>query len=47
MADPESQLVLAGLLQRAGTLKGEAGWEPLRPGVHIRRLYQAGDSGAA
>jgi anti-sigma factor ChrR (cupin superfamily) len=47
MADSESQLVLADLLQRAGTLKGETGWEPLRPGVHIRRLYQASSGGAA
>ena len=41
MAEPRTQLVLAGLLQRAATLKDEPGWEPLRPGVHIRRLYQA------
>src|SRR5947209_7591670 len=45
MAEPPAQLVLADLLQRAASLKDEPGWEPLRPGVHIRRLYQTTDSG--
>jgi len=47
MAEPRTQLVLAGLLQRAATLKDEPGWEPLRPGVHIRRLYEVPDGGPA
>jgi len=34
-------------LQRAGLLKDEPGWEPLRPGIHIRRLYQTPHGGAA
>ncbi len=41
MAEEEARLVLTDLLQRAGSLKDEPGWEPLRPGVSIRRLYQA------
>jgi anti-sigma factor ChrR (cupin superfamily) len=40
-------LVIHHLLQRAPQLRHEAGWEPFRPGVQIRRLYQAGDTGPA
>ena len=40
-----SGLVLTDLLGRAATLKGEDDWEPLRPGVHIRHLYQNGNDG--
>ena len=40
-------LVLTNLLGRATTLKEEEGWELLRPGVHIRRLYRNGDDGPA
>jgi anti-sigma factor ChrR (cupin superfamily) len=47
VSDSEAPLVLAGLLQQATSLKDEPGWEPLRPGVHIRRLYQMPDGGAA
>ena len=46
MIESEARLVLTDLLQRAASLKDEPGWEPLRPGVSIRRLYQA-PSGAA
>jgi len=46
MAEPEARLVLGDLLRRAASLKDEPGWEELRPGVSIRRLYQA-PSGAA
>ena len=46
---PESggQLVLTDLLQRATSLKDEPGWEPLRPGVHIRCLYEECSGGSA
>ncbi|HEX5271452.1 MAG TPA: cupin domain-containing protein [Gemmataceae bacterium] len=47
MTDGGGQIHLAGLLQRAASLKDEPGWEPLRPGVQIRRLYQAAGGGAA
>jgi anti-sigma factor ChrR (cupin superfamily) len=47
MADSEAQLVVSALLQRAASLKDEPGWEPLRRGVHIRRLYQMPCGGAA
>src|SRR3954447_11334969 len=47
MAEPPGQLVLTDLLQRAATLKDEPGWEPLRPGVDIRRLYQTPADGPA
>ncbi len=47
MADSEAQLVVSGLLQRAASLKDELGWELLRPGVHIRQLYQVPGGGAA
>jgi anti-sigma factor ChrR (cupin superfamily) len=47
MAELEARLVLTGLLQRAASLKDEPGWEPLRPGVHVRRLYQAPGGAAA
>lgn len=39
--------VLSDLLQRAGSLRYEEGWEPFRPGIQIRRLYQTGDGGPA
>ena len=45
MDEARSGLVLANLLGRATTLKEEADWEPLRPGVDIRRLYKNGDDG--
>src|SRR5262249_30207975 len=47
MAEGDGRLVLEGLLQRAAALKDEPGWEPLRPGVHIRRLYQTPEGAAA
>ncbi len=47
MEESRSVLVLADLLGRAATLKEEAGWEPLRSGVDIRRLYQNGADGPA
>ena len=45
MPIPGPNLVIADLLQRAATLKDEPGWEPLRPGVAIRSLYDAGQGG--
>ncbi len=47
MPEPGGQLVLANLLQGAASLKDEPGWEPLRPGVDIRRLYDECDGGPA
>jgi anti-sigma factor ChrR (cupin superfamily) len=47
MPESAAQLVLPNLLQRAASLRDEPGWEPLRPGVDIRRLYQEAESGAA
>jgi hypothetical protein len=47
MPESAAQLVLPNLLQRAASLRDEPGWEPLHPGVHIRRLYQEPGSGAA
>jgi len=40
-------LVFANLLERAAALKDETGWEPLRIGIAIRRLYQTGEEGPA
>jgi anti-sigma factor ChrR (cupin superfamily) len=40
-------LVIHDLLQRAPRLRDEAGWEPFRPGVWIRRLYESEGSGPA
>jgi anti-sigma factor ChrR (cupin superfamily) len=37
--------VVSGLLQRAASLRHEDGWEPFRPGVQIRRLYQTPENG--
>jgi len=47
MPSSESPLVFRDLLQRARTLPVEPGWEALREGVRIRRLYQAGETGPA
>ncbi len=47
MIDAAERLVLTDLLQRAPFLKDEPGWEPLRPGVSIRRLYQSPGGAAA
>src|SRR5262245_14615588 len=40
-------LVLERLLQRASSLSEEEGWEPFRPGISIRRLYQEAETGPA
>jgi anti-sigma factor ChrR (cupin superfamily) len=40
-------LVIHDLLQRAPRLRDEAGWEPFRAGVQIRRLYESEDGGPA
>jgi anti-sigma factor ChrR (cupin superfamily) len=40
-------LVLHQLLQRAPLLWDEDGWEPFRPGIQIRRLYQENEGGPA
>jgi anti-sigma factor ChrR (cupin superfamily) len=45
MAESQVRLVVPDLLQRAASLKDEPGWAPLRPGVHVRRLYQTPDGG--
>lgn len=47
MAEPGPALVIPHLLARATSLQDEGGWEPLRPGVDIRRLYQGDDVGPA
>jgi len=38
-------LVIPDMLQRATQLRHEADWEPFRPGIQIRRLYQTDDGG--
>lgn len=40
MAEQQPQVVLTNLLQRATSLKEEPDWQPFRPGIHIRRLYE-------
>jgi anti-sigma factor ChrR (cupin superfamily) len=47
MQTMKHQLVLSDLLQRAGSLKSESDWQPFRPGIDIRRLYQTPDNGPA
>ncbi len=42
-----SGLVIADLLGRVATLKDEEGWEPFRPGVHIRTLYPDNGDGTS
>jgi anti-sigma factor ChrR (cupin superfamily) len=45
MNEAGTGLMLTDLLSRAATLKHESGWEPLKPGVHIRRLHQSSNGG--
>ncbi len=45
MQELERQLVLIDLLQRATSLKTESDWQPFRPGIEIRRLYQTPNNG--
>jgi anti-sigma factor ChrR (cupin superfamily) len=45
MPDHDSRVVIADLLARAAAGAEEGAWEPLRPGVDIRRLYQTSDGG--
>ena len=47
MTDSPPGLVMRNLLNCGAMLKDEHGWEPFRPGVHIRRLYDTGDNGPA
>ena len=47
MTEPGQGLLIKELLSRASVLKDEDGWEPLRPGVHIRPLYDCGEHGPA
>ncbi len=47
MEEPVVGLTLPNLFCRAELLKDEGGWEPLRQGVDIRRIYQNGLDGPA
>lgn len=47
MTSSAAHLVIPDLLQRANRLRDEPGWEPFRPGIQIRRLYQVDDAGPA
>ncbi len=40
-------LVIDRLLQRAASLRDEAGWKPFRPGIGIQLLYQENEGGPA
>jgi anti-sigma factor ChrR (cupin superfamily) len=47
MGPAQQQLVIRDLLQRASSLKSESDWQPFRPGVDIKPLYQSPDNGPA
>jgi len=45
MAIPTAPIVITDFLERAAKLRDTAEWEPFRPGVTARWLYNEGDGG--